>query len=42
MINMNLLEKILKCTNDEEVNKLIFKSITEMDKNSTKIEQLVF
>lgn len=39
---MNLLEKILKCTNDEEVNKLIFKSITEMDKNSTKIGQLVF
>lgn len=39
---MNLLEEIIKCNSDEEIDELITEAIKEADKNSEKIEQLGF
>jgi len=39
---MDLLEKIMSCSNEEEVDEIITEAIKKADENSTKVEQLGF
>lgn len=39
---MDLLERIINCSNVEEVDKIVTVAIKNADENSTKIEQLGF
>ncbi len=39
---MDLLERIINCSNDEEVDKIITEAINDADNNSTKVDQLGF